>query len=107
VRAVALRLLAGAYRLLSATPIVALAIGLGAAYVGYLASNVTYDIFFDDFHWVMLGAVTALAADAVSLHRAAGMERGHDGHAHYDPIPNGARTLAARLSQLARNTWPV
>jgi O-antigen ligase len=105
--AIALRLLASAYRLLSSTPMVALALGLGAAYVGYLASNVTYDIFFDDFHWVMLGAVTALAADALALGRSAQVDPSHDGVAKYDPLPGGVPTLAARPSHIARNTWPV
>lgn len=32
-----------------------------AAYVGFLVSNGLYDLWWDDFHWVVLGAVTALA----------------------------------------------
>jgi O-antigen ligase len=34
-------------------------LALGGAYVGYLVANVTYDIWFDDFVWVLLGGVAA------------------------------------------------
>jgi O-antigen ligase len=105
--AITLGLLARAYRRLRGTPLVALALGLGAAYVGYLASNVTYDIFFDDFHWIMLGAVTVLAVDAASIRHPTEAESGRDGLAGFDPVTNGARSLAARLSHIARNAWPV
>ena len=35
---------------------------LFAAYVAYLAANVVYDLFFDDFHWLLLGLLAAFAA---------------------------------------------
>lgn len=33
-----------------------------AAYLGFLAANVTYDLWWDDFHWVILGGLAALVA---------------------------------------------
>lgn len=60
--AITLVMLLRAYRLLARTQLRALAIGLAAAYVGFLAANVTYDVWFDDFHWLMLGAVAGLLA---------------------------------------------
>jgi O-antigen ligase len=35
-----------------------------ASYAGFLAANVTYDLWWDDFHWVILGGVVALAQSA-------------------------------------------
>jgi O-antigen ligase len=101
--ALALRTLVGAYRRLSATPMVALAVGLGAAYVGYMASNVTYDIWFDDFVWVMLGAITALGAYAATHGRAATDRSRSDGPIEYDLRTSGVRAMAARVSRIARN----
>ncbi len=37
---------------------------LAAAYAGYLASNVVYDLWWDDFHWVVLGTLLALDRQA-------------------------------------------
>jgi O-antigen ligase len=101
--AVALRLLTGAYHMLGRTPLVVLALALGAAYLGYLASNVTYDVWFDDFHWVILGGVVALAADARAIGWHATPEVSPDGRADHDLSRDRALTLAARLSQIARH----
>ncbi len=59
---IALRLLLRAYRSLDGTPLRALPVALAAAYVGFLGANVTYDVWFDDFHWLMLGAIVGMAA---------------------------------------------
>ncbi len=62
---VTLRLLIHACRRLRGTYLAPLAIALAAAYVGFLAANVTYDIWLDDdFQWIMLGAVAAIAISA-------------------------------------------
>jgi hypothetical protein len=62
---ITLGLLIRAGRLLRRTYLAPLAIALAAAYVGFLAANATYDIWFDDdFHWVVLGAIAALAISA-------------------------------------------
>jgi O-Antigen ligase len=60
--AIALWLLLRVYRSLGATLLRALPVALAAAYVGFLAANVTYDVWFDDFHWLMLGAIAGMAA---------------------------------------------
>ena len=56
------RLLITLWRSLRGTPNGMLAVALGAAYAGYLAGNVTYDVWLDDFHWLVLGSVAASAA---------------------------------------------
>lgn len=62
--AVALRLLARACRLHRGTHLAVLPIAFAAAYVGLLGANVTYDVWFDDFHWLILGVVAAIGARA-------------------------------------------
>jgi|GEM_PF-2797379 len=42
-------------------PDAVLAIAIFAAYLGFLASSAFYDLWWDDFHWVFLGAVLALS----------------------------------------------
>jgi O-antigen ligase len=101
--AVALGLLGRSYRLLRAGPFAALSIGLGSAYVGFLASNVTYDIFFDDFHWVILGAVTALAAEAVTMSRQSEPKADRDNDAIRDSVADRAPTLATRFWRAPRD----
>jgi O-Antigen ligase len=59
--AITLALVIGAYRSLAGTPLRALALGLAGAYVGFLAANATYDVWFDDFHWVILGTIAGLS----------------------------------------------
>lgn len=105
--ALALRLLAGAYRALGRAPLAMLALALGAAYVGYLASNVTYDIWFDDFHWVILGAVIALAAEAGMIGEHTRTKASSDRPADCDAVADPAPTLVARVSHIARGAWPV
>ena len=49
-----------------------LAIAFGAAYLGFVVANITYDMWFDDVHWISIGVATALAsaaAPALSLRR--------------------------------------
>jgi hypothetical protein len=60
--AITMRMLVRAYRSLRGEELQALALGLGGAYVGFLAANVTYDVWFDDFHWLMLGVIAGLYA---------------------------------------------
>jgi hypothetical protein len=52
----------GAYRALRGAPQQILILGLGGAYAGFAAANVTYDVWFDDFHWLILGAMAGLSA---------------------------------------------
>jgi hypothetical protein len=56
---VLLRLLAGRRRGSWTDRLIAGA--LAAAYAGFLAANLTYDLWFDDFHWVLVGVAGALA----------------------------------------------
>ena len=68
--AITLGLLVAAYRALSGKALQILALGLGGAYVGFMAANVTYDVWFDDFHWLVLGTVAGFAAAAAGRDRA-------------------------------------
>ena len=47
------------------------AAALAAAYAGFLVSNITYDLFYDDFHWILI----AMAASAVALPSLAATSR--------------------------------
>jgi O-antigen ligase len=105
--AIALRLLTRAYRALDRTRLGVVALALGAAYVGFLASNVTYDIWFDDFHWVVLGAVAALAAKVGTIAGRATLELSHAGPTDGAVILDGAPTLVGRLSHIVRDAWQV
>jgi O-antigen ligase len=64
--AIAIGLRVRTYRSLEGRPSRALAVGLGAAYVGFMAANVTYDVWFDDFHWLVLGVVAGSFATLAS-----------------------------------------
>lgn len=45
--------------------------GLLAAYVGFLAGNITYDLWLDDFHWLAIGAIVGIvSAEARGLEAA-------------------------------------
>jgi hypothetical protein len=33
-----------------------------AVYCGFLVANITYDVWLDDFHWVLIGAIVGMAA---------------------------------------------
>ena len=59
---ITLALSIAAYRSLARTPLRALALGLTGAYLGFLAANATYDVWFDDFHWLMLGTIVGLCS---------------------------------------------
>jgi O-antigen ligase len=65
--AVALRLALGAYMALRRTDLEIPALALLAAYAGFLGANVTYDVGFDDFHWLILGALAAIAATTSAM----------------------------------------
>jgi O-antigen ligase len=71
---IAVRLLVTSYRSSRGTELGLLALGLGAAYAGYLAANATYDLGFDDFVWLVLGSVSAVALTAGTLETAASNE---------------------------------
>jgi O-antigen ligase len=58
--------LARAYRSMHGTSMVMPVIALAGAYIGFLGANVTYDVWWDDFHWLMLGAVAVLATGTAS-----------------------------------------
>jgi O-antigen ligase len=60
--AITFGLLLRAYRSLRGTSLRALPVAFAGAYVGFLGANVTYDVWFDDFHWLMLGAIAGMAA---------------------------------------------
>jgi len=60
--AITFGLLLRAYRSLRGTPLRALPVAFAGAYAGFLGANVTYDVWFDDFHWLMLGAIAGMAA---------------------------------------------
>jgi O-antigen ligase len=63
---VALGLLLTTCRAQRASPIGVLALALTSSYTGYLAANATYDVGFDDFLWLMLGAVVSVVALAAA-----------------------------------------
>lgn len=44
-----------------------LAVAFAAAYAGFLAANLTYDVWFDDVHWLSVGAAAALASSGVPV----------------------------------------
>jgi len=48
--------------------------GLLATYVGFIVSNATYDLWWDDYHWVVLGAMASLAARPFVRLRALGVK---------------------------------
>lgn len=45
--------------------------GLAAGYAGFLVANLSYDLWWDDFHWVIIGFGAAAAASARRIHRDA------------------------------------
>jgi hypothetical protein len=57
-----LGLVSRGYRSLRGSPLRSLVVGLGASYVGFMGANVTYDVWFDDFHWLLLGVAAGLLA---------------------------------------------
>ena len=59
---VTVRFLVRACRVRRGTSGAVLTIALAAAYVGFLAANLTYDIWWDDFHWIILGAIVGIVA---------------------------------------------
>lgn len=44
-----------------------LAIAFGSAYAGFVVANITYDMWFDDVHWISVGVATALASAAAPM----------------------------------------
>src|SRR6185312_6918157 len=71
--AIAMWMLTRAYRSLEGRALRVLPLGLGAAYLGFMAANVTYDVWFDDFHWLVLGVVAGLYATLLPATEAAGL----------------------------------
>jgi hypothetical protein len=71
--AIAMWMLTRAYRSLEGRALRVLPLGLGAAYLGFMAANVTYDVWFDDFHWVVLGVVAGLYGTLLPATEGAGL----------------------------------
>jgi O-antigen ligase len=85
--AVALRFLVRACRARRGTSVAVLPIALTAAYVGFLGASVTYDIWWDDFHWLILGAIVGIVAGASAA--TAGTETDAPSGVGVHDVPDG------------------
>jgi hypothetical protein len=63
-----IRLLRGNAR--DTNPIAFVAGGFLAAYVAFLLANATYDLWWDDFHWLLLGTIIGTGRLAEPIIRA-------------------------------------
>jgi hypothetical protein len=55
----------------ASVPSAAVPVALLAAYVGFAVANATYDLWWDDFHWVLLGSIAVASAEPGMKHEFA------------------------------------